>query len=144
MDEKEQVATVVQHIQSQEAAFSKATPDYADALTHVRTIRTSQLKMLFPQASDAQISQQLAREEFGAAQQVAQAGGNVAEFAYNYAKTFGYQPKQGEDKSEKKPDKSAARSLGGGGGATSIEEGDEGGSEFKTALAERFGVRKRK
>ncbi len=142
------VATLAGH----ETAFIAKTPDYHDALTHMRNVRTSQLKMMFPQATDQQIQQHIGREELGGAQQILQAGGNPAEFAYNYAKTLGYTPKQaaaaaaaaanGADPPNK-PDKDAVRTLGGGGGAEPEEETGDPMPEFTQALKERF-TRKRK
>lgn len=131
-----------------EAAFVKATPDYHQAVEHTRTVRTSQLQMLYPQATAEQIQQQIAREEIGAAAQVMQAGGNPADFVYRYAKTLGYAPKVAAPNTNgaTPPDKDAIRTLGNGGGADKDEAAadDELGSAMKAALAERFGVRKKR
>src|ERR1051325_5980389 len=80
-------------IAAHEQSFVAANPDYHEALQHVRTVRSQQLKMMYPDATDAQISQQIGREELGGAQQVLARGGNPADFAYNYAKTLGYMKK---------------------------------------------------
>lgn len=154
-----QLNQLLTSVASHEQAFVAANPDYHDALNHVRTVRASQLKMMFPDASDAQVQQQIRNEELGGAHQILARGGNPAEFAYNYAKTLGYVKKQAaaaiangangaapvlQQEIEQKPDKDAVRSLGGGGAA---ESDDAPASpmppEFHQALKERF-TRKRK
>lgn len=145
----QQVQQILSGVAQHEQTFLKATPDYHQAIDHIRTVRASQLQMLYPQATPQQIQHQISSEEIGAAAQVLRGGGNPAEFAYNYAKTVGYQPKaapvaNGADGAAK-PDKDAVRSMGGGGGA---EKGDEDAGnempELAQALAERFGVRRKK
>lgn len=149
-EQQQQLNQILTGVQQHEQTFLKETPDYHAAIDHIRTVRGSQLQMLYPQATPEQITRQITTEEIGAAAQILRAGGNPAEFAYNYAKTMGYQPKVApvadpNANGAVKPDKEALRSLGGGGGAQKTEE-DEGNlmPEFATALAERFGVRKRK
>lgn len=141
---------LVQTISGHEVEFVAKTPDYQDALTHMRNVRASQLQMLFPQATAQQIQGQIGREELGAAHQVLQAGGNPAEFAYNYAKTLGFTPKQAAaavaavaSNGAAPPDKDAIRTLGGGGGAEPADEPGDAMPEFTQALKERF-ARKRK
>lgn len=146
----QQVNQILSNVSQYEQAFVKTTPDYTQAIDHIRTVRASQLQMLYPQATSQQIQQQISSEEIGAAAQVLRAGGNPAEFAYNYAKTVGYQPKAAAPNAdaangEAKPDKDAVRSMGGGGGAEKGGE-DQGNAmpELAAALAERFGVRKKR
>jgi len=148
--QQQQVNQILSGVQQHEQTFLKTTPDYHQAIDHIRTVRASQLQMLYPQATPQQIQQQIANEEIGAAAQVLRAGGNPAEFAYNYAKTVGYQPKAATQNAdgtngEAKPDKDAVRSMGGGGGATKDDQ-DEGNAmpELAQALAERFGVKRKK
>ncbi len=148
--QQEQMQALVGAVQAHEQKFVTEKPDYNEALTHVRTVRTSQLRLLHPQATDAQIAQAVGNEELQAAHQILTAGGNPADFAYRYAQTLGYQPKQATQTQqtepvEQKADKNAVRTLGGGGGSRA--EDDDGGDampEFTQALAERFGVKKRK
>jgi hypothetical protein len=150
-EQQQQLSQILTGVQQHEQSFLKTTPDYHAAIDHIRNVRGSQLKMLYPQATPQQILQQITTEEVGAAAQILRAGGNPAEFAYNYAKTMGYQPKAAAaadpnaSNGAAKPDKDALRSMGGGGGAEKADE-DEGNlmPEFATALAERFGVKKRK
>lgn len=148
-EQQQQLNQLLSGVQQHEQAFIKTTPDYTSAIDHIRLVRGNQLQMLYPQATPQQIQQQITSEEIGAAAQILRAGGNPAEFAYNYAKTMGYQPKAATPPADAngtpKPDKDALRSMGGGGGAEATGE-DEGDTmpEFASALAERFGVRKRK
>lgn len=149
---QQQVQQLLSNVQQHEQSFLQATPDYHQAVDHIRTVRASQLQMLYPQATPQQIQQQISNEEIGAAAQVLRGGGNPAEFAYNYAKTMGYQPKaptpDPKANGAAKPDKDAVRSMGGGGGGAEAGDNtpadDELGGALQTALAERFGVRKRK
>jgi hypothetical protein len=151
-EQQQQLNQILSGVQQHEQAFLKTTPDYTSAIDHIRTVRASQLQMLYPQATQQQIHQQITAEEIGAAAQVLRAGGNPAEFAYNYAKTVGYQPKtavvadpNAAANGTVKPDKDAVRSMGGGGGSEATGEDDANAMpEFASALAERFGVKKRK
>lgn len=149
--QQQQLNQVLNVVQQHEQAFLKTTPDYHAAIDHIRSVRSSQLQMLYPQATPEQISRQITSEEIGAAAQVLQAGGNPAEFAYKYAKTMGYAPKAPTQAPNPAangaaPDKDAVRTLGNGGGADKDGEpqDDELGGALKSALAERFGVRKKR
>lgn len=133
-----------------EATFVASTPDYHEALAHVRTVRTQQLQMLHPDATPQQIAQHIQGEEFqGAAQLVAQ-GKNPSEFYYNYAKTFGYKPKAAATapatNQQQRPDKDAVRSMGSGGGegAPAADTGNDPFPELAAARNERFKPRQRR
>ncbi len=103
-----------------EAQFVATTPDYHQALAHVRQVRTQQLQMLHPDATPQQIAAHIQGEEFqGAAALIAQ-GKNPSEFYYNYAKTFGYKPAAPAQQQQSKPDKDAVRTMGSGGGAEHV------------------------
>lgn len=154
-EQQRTVQTIVSNIGAKEQEFVKSTPDYNDALAHARSVRAQQLALIYPNATPQQITQQIGNEELSAAAQVLQSGGDPAAFAYAYAKTLGYAPKapaaaannqQAAANGQKPADKDAARSLGGGGGADSTPEPEENPMEdaFNNALAERFGVKKRK
>lgn len=114
-----------------EAQFVAATPDYHEALAHVRTVRTQQLHMMHPDATAQQIAQHIQGEEFqGAAALVAQ-GKNPSEFYYNYAKTFGYKPKAAPapvTNQQQRPDKDAVRTMGSGGGADHVDSDEPSGA----------------
>lgn len=149
--QQQQLNQILIGVGQHEQAFLKTTPDYHAAIDHIRSVRGSQLKMLYPGATAEQIAQQITTEEVAAAAQVLRAGGNPAEFAYNYAKTMGYAPKAPNPAptqalNNAAPDKDAVRTLGNGGGADKPDEpeDDELNSALKSALADRFGVRKRK
>jgi len=151
--QQQQYQSLVSSISTHEQAFVATNPDYQDAINHVRGVRANQLRMMFPDATDAQIQQQIGREELGGAHQILQRGGNPAEFAYNYAKTLGYVKKAPAapaangaahaEPAEAKPDKDAVRTLGGGGSAETDETPADTMPEFTAALKERF-TRKRK
>jgi len=100
-----------------EAAFAAATPDYHQALAHVRGVRTQQLQLSHPDATPQQIAQQIQAEEFQGAAALLKQGRNPSEFYYNYAKTFGYKPAAPPPPAlGAKPDKDAVRTMGSGGG----------------------------
>lgn len=139
-----------------EASFTETTPDYQKALTHVRDVRKQQLKMLYPDATDQQVGQQLAQEEIAIAHQALSRNQNPAEFIYNLSKTYGYKVPEKEKpvdqqaqqqtqqakpngQAKKPTDKDAARSMGSGGGELPDNE-DSGPNtpELAAALAERF------
>lgn len=104
--EQAQLTQFLTQLQSAEAAFANEHPDYQDALTHIRTVRLQQYRLMYPQATDEQLIQHLQREELVTAAQLMRMGRNPAEFAYHYAKTIGYTPRAG----------GAANARDGGGG----------------------------
>ena len=144
-----------QQLGTVEAAFVAQTPDYHEALAHVRNIRAQQLAMIYPQAKPEQIAQAIGQEELTAAFQLTQQGRNPAEFAYQYAKTLGYTKKAPTPTPPAAAAPAAApaieqlspaATLGTGGGApgTSADEVQGDGYEaFDRAFADVFGSRKR-
>lgn len=155
--QQQQLQQLIGTVSAHESAFVAKTPDYQEALSHMRTVRSNQLRMLFPQANDQQIQAQIGREELAGAHQILQSGGNPAEFAYNYAKTLGYTPKQAQTaaitaalgngaaqpEQQEKPDKDAVRTLGGGGGAEGDEAPEDPMPEFTQAIKEKFARRRK-
>lgn len=119
---------------SAEAEFAATTPDYHDALNHVRGIRAEQIKIEIRETEDRDATQEeIARilntqEAQGAAALIAK-GKNPSRFYYEYAKTFGYKPKSAAPPPVAKPDKDAVRTMGSGGGAEHV-----GGDEPEGAL----------
>lgn len=118
-----------------DAEFAAATPDYYDALNHVRAIRAEQIKIevretLDRDATDQEVAQILAAQEAQGAAQLIAKGKNPSKFYYEYAKTFGYKPKaatsQGTPSATPatKPDKEAVRTMGSGGAADSTGDDD--------------------
>jgi hypothetical protein len=89
-----QAATEQQHFLQQvamvEAEFVKTSPDYYDALAHIRQVRAAQLQELYPQATPEQIGQQLMNEEVQTARALMAQGRNPSETMYKLSKTFGY------------------------------------------------------
>lgn len=150
--QQQQFQQLVANVANSETEFVKSSPDYYEAINHMRAVRSEQLKLIYPQATQQQILQEIGREEIGTAARVLQAGGNPAEWGYRYAKTLGYVPKAkvaaaAATAATPPPDKDAVRTLGGSGGDTPghAEDTDaEGMPELQAALQERFGVRKRK
>lgn len=143
-----------QHLQTAEAAFVRENPDYYEALSHVRSVRAQQLKLMVPDITDEQVMQQIGKEEMGLAQQLARSGRNPISTVYQLAGAYGYQKKaQGEGGDDLKlptvpgqkqlpPDQTLG--SGGGGGNRGGDETNEGEKdEFDQAFAEMFGQRKR-
>jgi hypothetical protein len=151
VEQQSQFQQLVTTVQGHERTFAAATPDYPKALAHVRQVRESQLKLLYPAATPQQLSQVISREEIQGAQQALQSGQNPADVLYRYAQTLGYKPPEPAPAvvpAVPAPDKSAARSLGSGGGAgptpADASEGDDPYPELTAALKERFGVARRR
>ena len=145
--QREANEAVLRATQSAETEFYSKTPDYPQALQHIRGVRTQQLQALHPEATPEQISNHIAFEERETARVLVQQGRNPAEFAYNIARTLGYAKAAppADPKPQPKPiDKDAVRTLGSGGGSGAPTE-DAGNTmpEFSAALAERFKPRKR-
>ena len=117
-----------------ETEFAAATPDYHDALNHVRAIRTEQIKIEIRETEEREpTAEEIGRilsiqEAQGAAALIAK-GKNPSKFYYEYAKTFGYKPKAAAEPATtatttSKPDKEAVRTMGSG-GASDSGGGDE-------------------
>lgn len=95
----QEMQAVHQQIGMQEQTFVAEHPDYYDALNHVRQI---QINAFLPLAkannlSDIQVQQAMAMQEFNMGRQALKAGLNPAEYVYNIAKQYGYQPKKAEE-----------------------------------------------
>lgn len=146
---REQFTAVMSGTQSRETAFVAKNPDYYDAVNHIRAGVAAETRMLYPDATDAQITEHIGRQEIAMAAQLLAAGKDPAEFAYNLAKTRGYVAKakaadaaNGGKPADKPADKDAARSLGGGGGSDAqADDVDESIETFNSAVAERFGAK---
>lgn len=141
LDSKEKQQTEAQQKQQQaqetwnkviaaESEFAATTPDYHDALNHVRAIRAEQIKIEIRETEEREPTQEEVgrilsiQEAQGAAALIAK-GKNPSKFYYEYAKTFGYKPKVAADPATTtttataKPDKEAVRTMGSGGAADS-------------------------
>lgn len=147
---QEEIQTVINRTSASEQAFVQSTPDYPQALEHVRKVRMQQIRLVNDSLTDQQIINQIMLEEIALAQQVLKSNKDPAAFAYNYAKTIGYVPKvsgsgqqqQAQQQASagavtQKVDREAVRTLGAssddGSGGELVEQ-----SEFAAAKAERF------
>lgn len=138
LDSKEKEQTEAQQKQQQaqetwnkviasEQEFAAATPDYYDAINHVRGIRAEQIKVEIRETEEREpTAEEIGRilsiqEAQGAAALIAK-GKNPSKFYYEYAKTFGYRPKAATTTAPPaaKPDKDAVRTMGSGGGAEHV------------------------
>lgn len=128
---------VLRATQTAETQFYSQTPDYPEALQHIRGVRTQQLQALFPEATTDQINNHIAHEERETARMLVAQNRNPAEFAYKFAETLGYAKKAPAKVAAPPVDKDAVRTLGSGGGNGAPSE-DVGNSmpEFAAARAE--------
>lgn len=138
--QREANEAVLTATQAAETQFYSQTPDYPEALQHIRGVRTQQLQALFPDATTEQINNHIAFEERETARMLISQKRNPAEFAYNFAKTLGYQkaaPPAAAKPAAAPIDKDAVRTLGSGGGSGAQTE-DAGNSmpEFLAAQQE--------
>lgn len=125
-----------------EAEFASATPDYHDALNHVRAIRAEQIKIEIRETEEREPTQEEVgrilsiQEAQGAAALIAK-GKNPSKFYYEYAKTFGYKPNSATAQPNSvsgrpnsataavgsaRPDKEAVRTMGSGGAGDSVSD----------------------
>jgi hypothetical protein len=112
-----------------EQEFAAATPDYFDAINHVRAVRAEQIKIEIREAEDREptpeeVGRILSIQEYQGAAALIAKGKNPSKFYYEYAKTFGYKPKAATPTPAAKPDKEAVRTMGSG-GASDSSVGDE-------------------
>jgi uncharacterized coiled-coil protein SlyX len=112
-----------------ESEFAAATPDYYDAINHVRAVRAEQIKIEIREAEDREptpeeVGRILSIQEYQGAAALIAKGKNPSKFYYEYAKTFGYKPKAATPPPAAKPDKEAVRTMGSG-GAAEQSGGDE-------------------
>lgn len=92
---------IAQYTQYHEQEFLKTTPDYYDAVEHLKTGRVEELRMLgYNDQMVAQVIQDEARQIITAA---AQSGKSPAEVAYTIAKQRGYMPKSAAPVMDAKP-----------------------------------------
>ncbi|MDE2233464.1 MAG: hypothetical protein KGJ90_05135 [Patescibacteria group bacterium] len=77
-----------------ESEYRKKAPDYDDVLQHAEEAEVAKGKILFPQATEAQIRQNFKNQKVQLAIRLIQAGRDPVEGIYNYAKNgYGYIPK---------------------------------------------------
>lgn len=113
----QQMQALQAHVSQQEARFAQETPDYADALAHVKRTSFAGIKAL---GYNDQQAMALMHQEFAKlSHRVASSGGDVAEHVYQMALANGYTPKQSQQEKLQSLQNGvkAAKSLSGGGGA---------------------------
>jgi hypothetical protein len=137
-----------QHLIAAEQQFVAQTPDYMDALAHIRQIRMKQLQVFDPNITEAQMREQIIREELGLAKQVAMQGRNPAQVAYEIAKAYGHVPKAQQQQAPVDLPKVAGpkqlppdQTLGSG--SSPVEDTGGESDEFDKAFGELFGKRRR-
>ena len=81
--------------------FASTTPDYGDALHHVRRIAFQQLRVWHPDATDAQIIDAISKQEIAMAKQAIAQGRNPHETAYRLALANGYKKAETPDPKKK-------------------------------------------
>jgi hypothetical protein len=121
-----------------EAEFAATTPDYNDALQHIRKVTSAQIKLQFPQATDEQIAKHIQQQEFQGAAQIVADGRNPSQVYYEYAKLIGYSPKAPPPPAVNgapKPDKDAVRTMGSGGAGDSVTDEPAGDAPLGGLLA---------
>lgn len=139
--EQVELQNFFQGLRAHEAQFVKTTPDYNDALAHVRNLRAQQMKMFDPNVTPQQIMEVITREETQLAVHLAQRGIDPVKTAYDLAVTYGYQKKapppppggqQQRDPNQLPPD----QTLGHGGGSPDLERApDDIADPFEVAFA---------
>lgn len=153
-EQQKQIQAVSQAAAASEAEFVKKTPDYWDALDHVRSVRAQQIQLAMPNLNQNQIAQQISREELATAAMILQQGRDSAEYVYALAKSFGYTPaKPGDDKGDQNADvnqdeleekrRQAAGLRGSGAPRGSLDDlMSAPADEFDQAMSEMFGSRR--
>lgn len=122
-----------------EGTFVQSTPDYYDALNHIRNARAMELKILVPDITEDQVAQQIRQEELGLANQLMRQGRNPHEYVYKLAAARGYQRKAAPPPIPEvpKPTQLAPdQTLGTSGGSEAPDA--EAPDEFARAFAEVF------
>lgn len=136
--QQQQLQMALNKARSMEEGFSSRTPDYYDALNHMRDVQMQILTEDYKLPRD-QAQAQIQQDELQRLQSALNMGQDVAEITYNMARRFGYQPKQ-QKKRQAAPDKSrASLNMGGSPRNSSLQDfGEKEGDEFDAALRELF------
>jgi hypothetical protein len=157
LTQEQQLARFTQDLAAREQVFVKDTPDYFDALAHVRMARAEQIMEVYPEATPEQITETIRREELQFAAATLRQGKNPSESVYRMAqKTYGYRPKaQAPANAPQIPNKPAVAkapvgdpslTLGSSGGAPADDEAgitpDDLYGELNEAIASRFGSKR--
>lgn len=81
------------HLGGLEAEFRTKTPDYSDALEHLRKARVAEIQLVNPAVTQEQLIQIIRNEEIQLSMQLMQMGKNPHEVAYALAQARGYAKK---------------------------------------------------
>lgn len=145
-------------LQTREASFVQANPDYYEALDYVRQMRVKQLQALnevgMADLSEEAIVEQIKQEEMGLALNVMRAGRNPAEVIFKLAGQYGYTKKAPVDakqeqqqmpelKGQKKldPDMTLGKSTGNAPDHDDTPDPDSV-DQVEVAISELFGKRR--
>lgn len=111
---------LMQEVSRQEAEYAEKTPDYRDALEH---LKSSEISALMAIGHDQQSATQIIHNQFGSiAWELRQRGESIPEKVYALAKARGYNPQQVTNQQKMQTLQkgvSAAKSLGTGGKVSS-------------------------
>mgnify|MGYP001822743319 CR=1 FL=1 len=145
-EQQQQMQQINNRLGTFDTEFAKQSPDYYDALEHVRAINIENIKSMG--ADEQQAATQAAQAMFMAQAQAMHKGINPAEYMYNMAKRFGYAPKA-DDAEDTKDTQDAkddaiiagqdAASMGGGAAPDSERDEELDDDEFSEAFSELFG-----
>lgn len=137
----------MQDLTTTEAAFAQATPDYYDALAHLRNLRVMEIKLFKPDVTPEEINRAITQEEMAFANQLMSQGKNPHQFAYEIAKARGYQkkeaPKLDLPKVEGLPKQLPPDQTLGSGSAPAGDGAEDSKDEFDDVFNELYGKRKR-
>lgn len=127
---------LVHAVKQDEAAFTKETPDYADAVEYAKQIKKAEYLALG--VSEQEAEAQLYRDALAIAQRAYHSGSSPAEFAYNLAKALGYQGKKAEAPANVVAMRQAGQKMATGGGGGSGKTGAPSFAELAAMSAEEF------
>ena len=120
--ESDGLREAVMRTQAHEIEFRKATPDYDNAVLHLRQAREKELEEVFGVRDPAQRAEIVQREALQIAQSALKQNRSPAEVAYQMARIRGYQPsavaavgQDGDDRMERA--RAQSKSLSSAGGA---------------------------
>lgn len=138
----------MQDLTQTEAQFVQATPDYYDALAHLRGLRVQEIKLFKPDITQDELNQAIVREEMAFAQQMFAQGKNPHQLAYAIAQARGYKKAEPKEEVTLPEVKGGPKQLPpdqtlGSGSAPAGDIDDKEGDEFEDAFSELFGKRKR-
>ena len=138
----------MQDLTQTEAQFVQQTPDYYDALGHLRSLRIQEIKLFQPDITQDELNRAIVQEEMAFARQLLSQGKNPHQFAYAIAQARGYKKAEPKEKLELPKVEGGPKQLPpdqtlGSGADTAGAGEEEKGDEFDDAFSELFGKRRR-